>query len=106
MDHQERRRRRGVVAGGEGADSSGADSAFYDEQALTWADQADIQFAVSADISKALSATVVALPKTAWQPYLGREGPISEWALKLSAAFPYAQAYVGARGCLARAAVT
>jgi len=29
-----------------------------------------------------------------------------QWVLKLSAAFPYAQAYVEARGWLARAAVT
>jgi len=55
-----------------------ADSAFYDEQALTWAEEAGIQFAVSADMSQALSAAVAALPETAWQPYLGREGRVSE----------------------------
>jgi len=58
-------------------------------------------------MSKASSAAVVALPETAWQPYLGRVvRHARQWVPKLSAAFPYAQAYVEARGWLARAAVT
>ncbi len=55
-----------------------ADSAFYDEAALTRADAAGLQFAVSADMSPALSAAIAALPETAWHPYAGRDGRSSE----------------------------
>ena len=47
------------------------DSALYDEAALTWADAAGIEFAVSADMSEALSAEVRSLPESAWKPYRG-----------------------------------
>lgn len=50
-----------------------ADSAFYDEAALTWADEQAIQFAVSADMSQSLAATVSLLPETSWQPYRSRD---------------------------------
>jgi len=46
-----------------------ADSALYDEEALTWADEAGIEFAVSADMSKELSTQVQALHDYEWQPY-------------------------------------
>ena len=46
------------------------DSALYDEAALTWAaDVAEIQFAVSADMSPSLSSAVRSLPEDAWRPY-------------------------------------
>ena len=48
-----------------------ADSAFYDEAALTWADNNGISFAVTADMSTALSAQVMLIPDSAWQPYRG-----------------------------------
>jgi len=46
-----------------------ADSALYNEEALTWADQQGIQFAVSADMSEALSKAVKRLKESAWCPY-------------------------------------
>lgn len=47
-----------------------SDSALYNEEALTWAaDDAGIQFAVSADMSEALRAAVLALPADDWKPY-------------------------------------
>ena len=46
-----------------------ADSAFYNEDALSWADEHDIHFAVSADMSEALKSKVTRLPEEAWQPY-------------------------------------
>lgn len=46
------------------------DSALYDEDALSWAaDEAGIEFVVSADMSRSLLAMIDALPETAWQPY-------------------------------------
>jgi hypothetical protein len=45
------------------------DSALYDQEALTWADDQGIEFAVSADMSEALQKEVVALPEPAWHPY-------------------------------------
>lgn len=48
-----------------------ADSALYDELALTWADEQKIAFAVSADMSEALSAQVMRVPEASWQPYWG-----------------------------------
>lgn len=48
-----------------------ADSAFYDEAALTWADENGISFAVTADMSTALSAQVILIPDSAWQAYRG-----------------------------------
>jgi hypothetical protein len=46
------------------------DSALYNEAALTWlADEARVQFAVSADMSPDLLANVRALPSQAWHPY-------------------------------------
>lgn len=46
------------------------DSALYDEEALSWAaDEAGIEFVVSADMSQSLQAKIKALPETAWQPY-------------------------------------
>ena len=46
-----------------------ADSAFYNEDALSWADESDIRFAVSADMSESLKSKVTRLPEEAWQPY-------------------------------------
>ena len=46
-----------------------ADSALYDEEALTWADDQGIEFAVSADMSKALVAKVAAIQEHEWKPY-------------------------------------
>ncbi|MBC8425307.1 IS1380 family transposase [bacterium] len=45
------------------------DSALYDEDALTWADDQGIAFAVSADMSKSLAETVQAIPDGMWKPY-------------------------------------
>ncbi len=55
-----------------------ADSALYNEAALTWADQHGIQFAVSADRSEPLTRAIGRLPESAWAPYRtlrGRERP-------------------------------
>ncbi|MBM4369849.1 MAG: IS1380 family transposase, partial [Deltaproteobacteria bacterium] len=63
-----------------------ADSAAYNERALTWADEMRIQFAVSADMSEALARAVAALPTHAWKPYrtlTEHDGPPNElrfWA--------------------------
>ena len=60
-----------------------ADSALYDEQALTWADEEQIEFAVSADMSESLQQHVAALPESAWKPYRGQREDASEerqWA--------------------------
>jgi hypothetical protein len=46
-----------------------ADSALYNEDALTWADDNGIQFAVSADMSPSLREKTQALPDDAWKPY-------------------------------------
>lgn len=46
-----------------------ADSALYDEEALTWADSEGIEFAVSADMSEALRAKVERIPEHEWKPY-------------------------------------
>jgi hypothetical protein len=64
------------------------DSALYNEAALTWtADEAHIQFAVSADMSAGLLAEIVALPSAGWKPYrtlTEQDGKMSseerEWA--------------------------
>jgi hypothetical protein len=46
------------------------DSALYNEAALTWAaDEAGIEFAVSADMSPALEAAITAVPQEEWKPY-------------------------------------
>jgi len=60
-----------------------ADSALYDEQALTWADDEGIEFAVSADMSESLQEHVAALPESAWEPYRGLRKEATEerqWA--------------------------
>lgn len=46
-----------------------ADSALYNERALTWADAADIEFAVSADMSEELRKHVERIDEAQWQPY-------------------------------------
>jgi hypothetical protein len=62
------------------------DSALYNEDALTWAaDEAQIEFAVSADMSPELRAKVIAIPEEDWKPYrsLKERGESSEerqWA--------------------------
>lgn len=48
-----------------------ADSALYDEAALTWADENGIQFAVTADMSEALAREVARVDPTVWKPYFG-----------------------------------
>ena len=45
------------------------DSALYNKDALTWADDVGIDFAVSADMSQELRRQVQAIPGDAWQPY-------------------------------------
>ena len=46
------------------------DSALYDEKALTWvADEAGVEFAVTAKMSASLSKTIGELSEAAWQPY-------------------------------------
>ena len=45
------------------------DSALYNEKALTWADEEDIEFAVSADMSPDLDKRVRALSEASWKPY-------------------------------------
>lgn len=46
-----------------------ADSALYDEEALTWADDQGIDFVVSADMTEALRARVERIPEQEWKPY-------------------------------------
>ena len=46
-----------------------ADSALYDEKLLTWADDAKIAFAVSADMTPALRDHVIAVENADWKPY-------------------------------------
>jgi hypothetical protein len=64
-----------------------ADSALYNEQALTWADEQGIEFAVSADMSPTLRQKIEALPANAWRPYRtltasdeDRSGEERQWA--------------------------
>ncbi len=62
-----------------------ADTAAYNEQALTWTDQQGIQFAVSADVSPSLREAADALHDGDWRPYVGlddRDGGLYErqWA--------------------------
>lgn len=45
------------------------DSALYNEEALSWAEDQGIQFAVSADMSQALTAKVEAIAEGRWQDY-------------------------------------
>jgi len=45
------------------------DSALYNEDALSWADDQGIEFAVSADMSEVLEAKVQAIVETSWQDY-------------------------------------
>jgi len=53
-----------------------ADSAFYNEGALTWVHDNGIQFCVSADMSRALNAKVRDVPEPEWKAYttLRRDG--------------------------------
>lgn len=44
-----------------------ADSALYEEEALTWADDVGIEFVVSADMSEALAAKLAAIPEYEWK---------------------------------------
>ena len=46
-----------------------ADSALYDEDALTWVDDQGIDFVVSADMTEALRAKVERIPEQEWKPY-------------------------------------
>jgi len=62
-----------------------ADTAFYDEDALTWADTQGIHFAVSADMTEALAREITALPEATWQSYRHRDdskthGEERQWA--------------------------
>ena len=45
------------------------DSALYNEDALTWADDNNIEFAVSADMSPSLREKIEALAEDAYKPY-------------------------------------
>ena len=60
------------------------DSALYDENALSWLAEQKIEFAVSADMSKALLGAVKKIPESKWQPYRSlKDGPAGEereWA--------------------------
>jgi hypothetical protein len=52
------------------------DTALYNEEALTWADDEGIRFAVSADMSDSLTKAATAVPDDRWRPYRTlREGP-------------------------------
>jgi hypothetical protein len=55
-----------------------ADSAYYDEKALTWADEAGIEFAVSANMSEGLSTRVHALHDYEWRQYKSYDPHASE----------------------------
>ena len=62
-----------------------ADTALYDEDALTWAADEGIGFAVSADLTQALAHAITEVAEDAWQPYRGREdreadGEERQWA--------------------------
>jgi hypothetical protein len=59
-----------------------ADSAFYNEAALSWADDQGIAFAVSADMSKGLAGRIRAISGTHWRPYrsLNTDQEEREWA--------------------------
>jgi hypothetical protein len=46
-----------------------ADSALYNEAALTWADDHSVAFVVSADMSDGLRKRVAAVAEAGWQPY-------------------------------------
>jgi hypothetical protein len=55
------------------------DSALYNESLLTWAaDEAGIEFAVSADMSEGLRAAALAVPEGEWRPYRGRRDEARE----------------------------
>jgi hypothetical protein len=60
------------------------DSALYDEEALSWLADQQIEFAVSADMSKALLAAVTRIAESDWKPYRTlKDGPPEEereWA--------------------------
>jgi hypothetical protein len=45
------------------------DSALYNEDALTWADEQGIQFAVSAEMSESLQSACRTIPEDDWRPY-------------------------------------
>lgn len=45
------------------------DSALYNEEALTWANEHRVEFAVSADMSQALLAAAKRVEEATWQPY-------------------------------------
>jgi len=61
-----------------------ADSAFYDERALSWANEHCIAFAVSADMSHSLSQHIQVIGETEYKPYrnLAHDDPHEErqWA--------------------------
>ena len=52
-----------------------ADSALYDEEGLTWADENGIEFCVSADMSEALANAIRSVPEEAWTPYRNLRRP-------------------------------
>jgi hypothetical protein len=61
------------------------DSALYNEEALSWADDQDIQFVVSADMSPELSNKVKAIAEASWQDYptlneLAAQSEERQWA--------------------------
>lgn len=51
-----------------------SDSALYDEEALSWADEHGIEFAVSADMSAALASHVRQIVDSEWKPYRSLRG--------------------------------
>ena len=51
-----------------------ADSAFYDELGLTWADDAGIDFAVTADMSESLTRCVLKIGESEWKSFTSAEG--------------------------------
>lgn len=50
------------------------DSALYNEDALTWAVEHRVSFAVSADMSQSLLGAIEAVPEEEWQEYHSKEG--------------------------------
>lgn len=54
------------------------DSALYNEAALTWVDDNNIEFAVSADMSESLRSKILEIPADKWQPYRTIKGDVDD----------------------------
>ncbi|MEK7232892.1 MAG: IS1380 family transposase [Elusimicrobiota bacterium] len=56
------------------------DSALYEQDLLRWLDSRSIEYAISADMSRELSAAVAALPESAWQLDKKERDATRQWA--------------------------